>query len=110
MNINTPDFSREEDGDTKHRGSQQAGFSKKEEAAMCESEEETSDCESVEEGIFPLDCEGLDLEQIENNWDRCPPKEGIFILPAEMLADNIAVSVSFCLYMLPTCRKCFKWG
>ncbi|XP_053243747.1 protein FAM53A isoform X2 [Podarcis raffonei] len=70
MNINTPDFSREEDDDVKHRGSQQAGFITKgstEEAAMCESEEETSDCESVEEGIFPLDCEGLDLEQIENN-------------------------------------------
>ncbi|KAM3672843.1 protein FAM53A isoform 2-T3 [Ammospiza maritima maritima] len=32
-----------------------------------ESDEDTSDCESHEEGIFPLDCGDLDLEQIENN-------------------------------------------
>lgn len=36
---------------------------------MCESDEDTSDCESTEEGIFPLDCGDLDLEQIENNWE-----------------------------------------
>nr|XP_005490886.1 protein FAM53A [Zonotrichia albicollis] len=32
-----------------------------------DSDEDTSDCESHEEGIFPLDCGDLDLEQIENN-------------------------------------------
>lgn len=33
----------------------------------CDSDGDTSDCESAEEGIFPLDCGDLDLEQIENN-------------------------------------------
>ncbi|XP_007896139.2 protein FAM53A isoform X1 [Callorhinchus milii] len=37
------------------------------EVGASESEEDTSDCESTEEGIFPLDCGDLDLEQIENN-------------------------------------------
>ncbi|XP_057880400.1 protein FAM53A isoform X1 [Melospiza georgiana] len=32
-----------------------------------QSDDDTSDCESHEEGIFPLDCGDLDLEQIENN-------------------------------------------
>ncbi|MBN3305571.1 FA53A protein, partial [Amia calva] len=36
-------------------------------AAVSESDEDTSDCESAEEGVFPLDCGDLDLEQIENN-------------------------------------------
>lgn len=35
-------------------------------AAVSESDEDTSDCESTEE-IFPLDCADLDLEQIERN-------------------------------------------
>lgn len=34
------------------------------EAAVSESEEDLSDCEST---IFPIDCEELDLEEIENN-------------------------------------------
>lgn len=37
------------------------------EVPVSESEEDTSDCESTEEGIFPLDYGDLDLEQIENN-------------------------------------------
>uniref|UniRef100_W5MYP9 Family with sequence similarity 53 member A n=1 Tax=Lepisosteus oculatus TaxID=7918 RepID=W5MYP9_LEPOC len=36
-------------------------------AAVSESDEDTSDCESNEGGVFPLDCVDLDLEQIENN-------------------------------------------
>ncbi|XP_042315082.1 LOW QUALITY PROTEIN: protein FAM53A [Sceloporus undulatus] len=71
MNIITPRFSLEKEQPSAvwHHSSQQADFSTSsvEVVAMCESEEETSDCESTEEGIFPLDCEALDLEQIENN-------------------------------------------
>ncbi|KAJ8269423.1 hypothetical protein COCON_G00120300 [Conger conger] len=38
-------------------------------AAVSESDEDadSSDCESLEEALFPLDCADLDLEQIENN-------------------------------------------
>ncbi|MBN3293597.1 FA53A protein, partial [Polypterus senegalus] len=36
-------------------------------ATVSESEEDTSDCDSTDDGIFPLDCGDLDLEQIENN-------------------------------------------
>ncbi|KAG7461540.1 hypothetical protein MATL_G00192120 [Megalops atlanticus] len=32
-----------------------------------EEDEDTSDCESAEDILFPLDCADLDLEQIENN-------------------------------------------
>ncbi|KAH0624416.1 hypothetical protein JD844_031828 [Phrynosoma platyrhinos] len=72
MNIITPGFSLEKQQASVvwHHGSHQAGFSMRssmEVVAMCESEEETSDCESTEDGIFPLDCEALDLEQIEKN-------------------------------------------
>ncbi|XP_020661582.3 protein FAM53A isoform X1 [Pogona vitticeps] len=72
LNVVTPSFSleKEQPNDGWHHGSQQASFSTRdsvEGAAMCESEDETSDCECTEEGIFPLDCEALDLEQIENN-------------------------------------------
>ncbi|CAH2299598.1 Hypothetical predicted protein [Pelobates cultripes] len=34
---------------------------------VSESDEDSSDCESSEGGIFPIDCADLDLEQIENN-------------------------------------------
>ncbi|CAN2388415.1 Family with sequence similarity 53 member A [Pristimantis euphronides] len=37
------------------------------EASVSESEEDLSDCESTEGPEFPIDCEELDLEQIENN-------------------------------------------
>ncbi|KAM3940764.1 protein FAM53A isoform 1-T3 [Leptodactylus fuscus] len=37
------------------------------EAAVSESEEDLSDCESTEGTEYPIDCEDLDLEQIENN-------------------------------------------
>ncbi|XP_062832066.1 protein FAM53A isoform X1 [Anolis carolinensis] len=72
MNITIPALSLEEDqiNAVWCHGSQQANFSTRSSlgvAAMCESEEETSDCESTEEGIFPLDYEAIDLEQIENN-------------------------------------------
>ncbi|XP_062981984.1 protein FAM53A [Elgaria multicarinata webbii] len=78
MNIITPSFSleKEQPNDDKHHGSQKATASfstraSKGVAARRASGEETSDCESTEDGIeediFPLDCEGLDLEQIENN-------------------------------------------
>uniref|UniRef100_A0A8C5LWZ2 Family with sequence similarity 53 member A n=1 Tax=Leptobrachium leishanense TaxID=445787 RepID=A0A8C5LWZ2_9ANUR len=36
-------------------------------APVSESDEDSSDCESSEGGIFPIDCADLDLEQIENN-------------------------------------------
>ncbi|XP_053168033.1 protein FAM53A isoform X2 [Hemicordylus capensis] len=72
LSIITPGSSLEKEplNDVQHHGAHQASFSTrapKEAAAVYESGEETSDCESTEEGIFPLDCEGLDLEQIENN-------------------------------------------
>ncbi|NXX45162.1 FA53A protein, partial [Tricholaema leucomelas] len=72
MNIITPGSSpmREQLDEVRHRGSRQGSFQTREykqTAAVCESDEDTSDCESTEEGIFPLDCGDLDLEQIENN-------------------------------------------
>ncbi|KAJ7324511.1 hypothetical protein JRQ81_017531 [Phrynocephalus forsythii] len=72
MNLVTPSFSLEKNqpSDGWRHCSQQASYGPRdsvEGAAMCESEDETSDCESIEDGIFPLDCEALDLEQIENN-------------------------------------------
>ncbi|NWV49638.1 FA53A protein, partial [Daphoenositta chrysoptera] len=72
MNIITPGSSpmKEQLDEGRHRGPCQRSFRardyEKAEAA-CESDEDTSDCESTEEGIFPLDCGDLDLEQIENN-------------------------------------------
>ncbi|NXJ60755.1 FA53A protein, partial [Rostratula benghalensis] len=72
MNIITPGSSpmKEQLDEVRHRGSCQGSFKTrdyKKAAAVCESDEDTSDCESTEEGIFPLDCGDLDLEQIENN-------------------------------------------
>ncbi|NXF98356.1 FA53A protein, partial [Eubucco bourcierii] len=72
MNIITPGSSpvREQLDEVRHRGARRGGFQAREykqAAAVCESDEDTSDCESTEEGIFPLDCGDLDLEQIENN-------------------------------------------
>ncbi|XP_038256797.1 protein FAM53A isoform X2 [Dermochelys coriacea] len=72
MNITTPGSSpvKEQLDEVRHHGPCQVGFSVrdyKKAAAVCESDEDTSDCESTEEGIFPLDCGDLDLEQIENN-------------------------------------------
>ncbi|XP_075787022.1 protein FAM53A isoform X1 [Pelodiscus sinensis] len=72
MNITTPGSSpvKEQLNEVRHHGSCQAGFNArdyKKAAAVCETDEDTSDCESTEEGIFPLDCGDLDLEQIENN-------------------------------------------
>lgn len=72
MNIATPSSSLEKErlNDGRHPGSHYTSFNTrepKEAAAVCESGEDTSDTESTEEGIFPLDSEGLDLEQIENN-------------------------------------------
>lgn len=72
MNIITPGSSpmKEQLDEVRHHGSCQGSFKTrdyKKAAAVCESDEDTSDCESTEEGIFPLDCGDLDLEQIENN-------------------------------------------
>ncbi|XP_053886576.1 protein FAM53A isoform X3 [Malaclemys terrapin pileata] len=72
MNITTPGSSpvKEQLDEVRHHGPCQVGFSVrdyKKAAAVCESDEDTSDCDSTEEGIFPLDCGDLDLEQIENN-------------------------------------------
>ncbi|NXH29565.1 FA53A protein, partial [Myiagra hebetior] len=72
MNIITPGSSpmKEQLEEGRHHGSCQRSFSTrdyKQADAVCESDEDTSDCESTEEGIFPLDCGDLDLEQIENN-------------------------------------------
>ncbi|XP_010224302.1 PREDICTED: LOW QUALITY PROTEIN: protein FAM53A [Tinamus guttatus] len=72
MNIITPGSSPMKDqlDEGRHHGSCQGSFKArdyKKAAAVCESDEDTSDCESTEEGIFPLDCGDLDLEQIENN-------------------------------------------
>uniref|UniRef100_A0A8C8RHY6 Family with sequence similarity 53 member A n=1 Tax=Pelusios castaneus TaxID=367368 RepID=A0A8C8RHY6_9SAUR len=72
MNLTTPGSSpmKEQLDEVRHHGSCQIDFSArdyKKAAAVCESDEDTSDCESIEEGIFPLDCRDLDLEQIENN-------------------------------------------
>ncbi|XP_064509517.1 protein FAM53A isoform X1 [Pseudopipra pipra] len=73
MNIITPGSSpmkEQQLDEVRHHGSCQGGFKTrdyKKAAAVCESDEDTSDCESTEEGIFPLDCGDLDLEQIENN-------------------------------------------
>ncbi|KYO45633.1 protein FAM53A isoform X1 [Alligator mississippiensis] len=72
MNIITPGSSpmKEKLDEVRHHGQCQVGFNTrdyKKAAAVCESDEDTSDCESTEEGIFPLDCGDLDLEQIENN-------------------------------------------
>ncbi|XP_030419620.1 protein FAM53A isoform X3 [Gopherus evgoodei] len=71
MNI-TPGSSpvKEQLDEIRHHGPCQVAFSVrdyKKAAAVCESDEDTSDCDSTEEGIFPLDCGDLDLEQIENN-------------------------------------------
>ncbi|NWY74841.1 FA53A protein, partial [Erithacus rubecula] len=72
MNIITPGSSpmKEQLDEGRHHGPCQGGFRRrdyKKADAVCESDEDTSDCESTEEGIFPLDCGDLDLEQIENN-------------------------------------------
>ncbi|XP_044856483.1 protein FAM53A-like isoform X1 [Mauremys mutica] len=72
MNITTPGSSpvKEQLDEIRHHGPCQVAFSVrdyKKAAAVCESDEDTSDCDSTEEGIFPLDCGDLDLEQIENN-------------------------------------------
>ncbi|XP_065453220.1 protein FAM53A isoform X3 [Chrysemys picta bellii] len=72
MNITTPGSSpvKEQLDEVRHHGPCQVGFNVrdyKKAAAVCESDEDTSDCDSTEEGIFPLDCGDLDLEQIENN-------------------------------------------
>ncbi|XP_009470001.1 PREDICTED: LOW QUALITY PROTEIN: protein FAM53A, partial [Nipponia nippon] len=72
MNIITPGSSpmKEQLDEVRHHGPCQGSFKTrdyKKAAAVCESDEDTSDCESTEEGIFPLDCGDLDLEQIENN-------------------------------------------
>lgn len=72
MNIITPGSSpmKEQLDEGRHHGSCQRSFKTrdyKKGDAVCESDEDTSDCESTEEGIFPLDCGDLDLEQIENN-------------------------------------------
>ncbi|XP_051822319.1 protein FAM53A isoform X1 [Antechinus flavipes] len=73
MSIITPGSSpvKEQLDEVRHHGPCQIGFGTRactQAAAGCESEEEDpSDCESTEEGIFPLDCGDLDLEQIENN-------------------------------------------
>ncbi|NXH10411.1 FA53A protein, partial [Bucco capensis] len=69
MNIITPGSSPIKEhqlAQVRHHGSFQPR-DYKQAAAVCESDEDTSDCESTEEGIFPLDCGDLDLEQIENN-------------------------------------------
>ncbi|NXF82444.1 FA53A protein, partial [Sclerurus mexicanus] len=73
MNIITPGSSpmkEQQLDEVRHHGSCQGSFKTrdyKKADAVCESDEDTSDCESTEEGIFPLDCGDLDLEQIENN-------------------------------------------
>ncbi|XP_078534762.1 protein FAM53A isoform X1 [Lissotriton helveticus] len=72
MNIITPGSSpmKEQLEEARHLGQHPVGHNSrdyKKAAAVSESEEDTSDCESIEEGIFPLDCGDLDLEQIENN-------------------------------------------
>ncbi|NWS30593.1 FA53A protein, partial [Polioptila caerulea] len=72
MNIITPGSSpmKEQLDEGRHQGSCQRSFKTrdyKRADVVCESDEDTSDCESTEEGIFPLDCGDLDLEQIENN-------------------------------------------
>ncbi|XP_039397405.1 protein FAM53A isoform X3 [Mauremys reevesii] len=72
MNITTPGSSpvKEQLDEIRHHGPCQVAFNVrdyKKAAAVCESDEDTSDCDSTEEGIFPLDCGDLDLEQIENN-------------------------------------------
>ncbi|NXM83865.1 FA53A protein, partial [Oenanthe oenanthe] len=72
MNIITPGSSpmKEQLDEGRHQGPCQRSFRTrdyKQADAVCESDEDTSDCESTEEGIFPLDCGDLDLEQIENN-------------------------------------------
>uniref|UniRef100_A0A8C0VRU0 Family with sequence similarity 53 member A n=1 Tax=Cyanistes caeruleus TaxID=156563 RepID=A0A8C0VRU0_CYACU len=72
MNIITPGSSpmKEQLDEGRHHRSCQRSFKTrdyKKADAVCESDEDTSDCESTEEGIFPLDCGDLDLEQIENN-------------------------------------------
>ncbi|NWU11304.1 FA53A protein, partial [Cephalopterus ornatus] len=73
MNIITPGSSpmkEQQLDEVRHHVSCQGGFKTrdyKKADAVCESDEDTSDCESTEEGIFPLDCGDLDLEQIENN-------------------------------------------
>lgn len=72
MNIITPGSSpmKEQLDEGRHHGTCQRSFKTrdyKKADAVCESDEDTSDCESTEEGIFPLDCGDLDLEQIENN-------------------------------------------
>ncbi|XP_029448494.1 protein FAM53A [Rhinatrema bivittatum] len=71
MNI-TPGSSpmKEQLDEVRHHGPCQAERSArdyKQASVVSESDEDTSDSESTEEGIFPLDCGDLDLEQIENN-------------------------------------------
>ncbi|KAM6269926.1 protein FAM53A [Porphyrio hochstetteri] len=72
MNIITPGSSpmKEQLDEVRHHGPCPGSFQTRDykaAAAVCESDEDTSDSESAEEGIFPLDCGDLDLEQIENN-------------------------------------------
>ncbi|XP_014344315.1 protein FAM53A isoform X2 [Latimeria chalumnae] len=73
MNIITPGSSpiKEQQETGRHYGASSHGGRSirnyEQAAAMSESDEDTSDCENTEEGIFPLDCGDLDLEQIENN-------------------------------------------
>ncbi|XP_078079246.1 protein FAM53A-like [Mustelus asterias] len=72
MNIITPGSSpvKEHDSARYHGPGSRDGCHPRnygKEVTVSESEEDTSDCESTEEGIFRLDCGDLDLEQIENN-------------------------------------------
>nr|XP_033807023.1 protein FAM53A isoform X2 [Geotrypetes seraphini] len=72
MNMITPGSSplKEQLDEVRHHGLCQVDLNTrdyKQAAAVSESDEDTSDSESTEEGIFPLDCGDLDLEQIENN-------------------------------------------
>ncbi|XP_069488251.1 protein FAM53A [Ambystoma mexicanum] len=68
MNIVTPGSSpmKEQLEEARHYGPHVRRNPREYEQAA-ESEDDTSDCESTEEGIFPIDCGDLDLEQIENN-------------------------------------------
>lgn len=106
MNITTPSSSLEKEqlSDIRHPDSHQASFSTgepKEAAVVCESGEETSDPESTEEGIFPLDCEGLDLEQIENNWGRGMQKSLHFHFGVETWVTAVSLSVHIgCLRLM----------
>ncbi|XP_075427320.1 protein FAM53A isoform X1 [Ascaphus truei] len=71
MNIITPGSSpvKESPEAGRHHGSYHVTGTRdyKREATVSESDEDISDCESPGRGIFPIDCDDLDLEQIENN-------------------------------------------